>query len=512
MNKKKVGLGILGLIVLAILIIGGCKLVGGDSEKKQVATPTSIPRSVPSVAPPTTVAPAQKPAVQPTTATQAAPRVPEPTPIPIDTSKMQPWYIESFEDIALGKYRLGSSFGEWTVGCGNRVDHYGEDSRKSSVSSRSPDLNGDGPACLLRYFSVTPGEKYVLAFDFAGNPFSKKASDPKVKEMAVLVDGLFVESFQADTTGRSVWNMGWTPKTVQLPVPLSNEILVEFRSTTLGHYGPSIDNVVIFGPVREIVPTPVPPLTEVTPTPAPVVEPIPPPAVESTPIPSAPTPVVVVQQPIQPRESILPGGRAASWLIYIPNGSSVGKTEVGSIKLDFEGDRRSSNLEVMMLAPNAENTKEERERFDVPLGGLNVTVVLSALVGAEDRCFKLTAKYKKVGGSEKKYELTPNFCIKPSVSVKITSTEGAIKATLKNLIQEDVHVELDLVCPFRLAGVSIFVDSENVHVQEGEGFLVKAGQRVGVIVDIEPESDSQMNRLYDCTLEATSKPVPTKKP
>jgi outer membrane protein OmpA-like peptidoglycan-associated protein len=107
-----------------------------------------------------------------------------------------------------------------------------------SVRSRtSPPYSHGGVA---QTFSTTPGTRYLVTFDMAGNA----ALPPSLKPMRVSAAGQSME-FAFDITGKTFRNMGWLPKSWTFTAREVTTTL-EFRSLTVSPqtgYGPAIDNV-----------------------------------------------------------------------------------------------------------------------------------------------------------------------------------------------------------------------------------------------------------------------------
>ena len=129
----------------------------------------------------------------------------------------------------------------WEV-TGNSIDWIGPDRWQASDDTLSVDLNGAaGPGGLKQTFVSTPGQKYTMWFDLAGNVEGGSA----IKEMRVLA-GVDQADFSFDTTGKSATDMGWVTRTFVFTASSATTTL-EFLSLTPAppNCGPVIDNVVV---------------------------------------------------------------------------------------------------------------------------------------------------------------------------------------------------------------------------------------------------------------------------
>ncbi len=137
----------------------------------------------------------------------------------------------------------------WIV-TGEGIDYVGG-YFKASKGSRSLDLDGSARSRttppyvkggIAQTFATTPGQRYLVTFDFAGNP----ARPPAQKPMRVSAADESVD-FVFDITGKTAVNVGWLPKTFTFTAKVASTTL-EFRSlmeSGLTGYGPAIDNVVV---------------------------------------------------------------------------------------------------------------------------------------------------------------------------------------------------------------------------------------------------------------------------
>jgi choice-of-anchor C domain-containing protein len=106
-----------------------------------------------------------------------------------------------------------------------------------STGDRSLDMNGDRPGAIEQAFSTTPGTKYQVTFDLAGNPTA--GPDPKV--LRVGAAGSF-QDFQFSTAGKSVTNMGWVSKSWEFTA-IDTSTLLQFSGANSLAAGPALDNV-----------------------------------------------------------------------------------------------------------------------------------------------------------------------------------------------------------------------------------------------------------------------------
>jgi choice-of-anchor C domain-containing protein len=102
------------------------------------------------------------------------------------------------------------------------------------------DLNGNGPGAIGQTFVTTPGATYRVTFCLAGNPQGLVA----VKTLDVSATGGPTASYQFDTTGRTLTDMGWTQRTYDF-VATGASTTVTFTSTTSTAFGPAVDNVTL---------------------------------------------------------------------------------------------------------------------------------------------------------------------------------------------------------------------------------------------------------------------------
>lgn len=125
---------------------------------------------------------------------------------------------------------------------------------KASNGSRSLDLDGTIGAAggIEQTFRTTPGTRYAVSFDLAGNP----ESGPTVKSMRVSADGQSAV-FNFDITGKSVMDMGWRRETWTFTADDSLATL-QFVSLNGSGWGPALDNVSVQDPLAPQICVPPP--------------------------------------------------------------------------------------------------------------------------------------------------------------------------------------------------------------------------------------------------------------
>ncbi len=138
----------------------------------------------------------------------------------------------------------------WIV-TGEGIDLVGKDYYRPSNGTRSLDLDGSERSRttppyvqggIAQTFPTTPGQRYAVTFDMAGNP----ARPPMQKPMRVSAAGESMD-FVFDITGKTALNMGWVPKTFTFTANETSTTL-EFRSLTVSPmtgYAAAIDNVAV---------------------------------------------------------------------------------------------------------------------------------------------------------------------------------------------------------------------------------------------------------------------------
>jgi choice-of-anchor C domain-containing protein len=154
--------------------------------------------------------------------------------------------VRTFLNIAAG----ASSLKGWQV-TGEGIDIVSAAYWQASHGERSVDLDGSARSRIspplshggvAQTFTTTPGTRYLVTFDMAGNvPYP-----PTVKPMRVSAANQSME-FTFDVTGKTFRNMGWLPKSWTFAAREAATTL-EFRSLTASPrtgYGPAIDNVTV---------------------------------------------------------------------------------------------------------------------------------------------------------------------------------------------------------------------------------------------------------------------------
>ena len=131
----------------------------------------------------------------------------------------------------------GQSIGPWTVTRGN-VDLIGARFWAAADGDQSVDLDGNTMGAVSQTFATNPGTPYTVTYSLAGNP----AGGPATKTGEVLVNGQDVQDFSFDTTGQTFLDMGYETDQVTF-LATSPSSTLTFESTTLGAYGPVLDNV-----------------------------------------------------------------------------------------------------------------------------------------------------------------------------------------------------------------------------------------------------------------------------
>jgi choice-of-anchor C domain-containing protein len=131
-----------------------------------------------------------------------------------------------------------ASIDGWTVDAGS-VDWIGL-YWPAPDGDMSIDMSGADAGTLSQTFETTIGNTYTVSFLLSGNP----AGDPAVKTLDVSATGGAVANFTHDTTGTDLGTMVWAPETYTF-LATSASTTLSFVSTTLGAFGPAIDNVVV---------------------------------------------------------------------------------------------------------------------------------------------------------------------------------------------------------------------------------------------------------------------------
>ncbi|GAA2153048.1 hypothetical protein GCM10009844_36920 [Nocardioides koreensis] len=150
----------------------------------------------------------------------------------------------SFEDPAIGSrfvsLGVGATMGAWTVVSGS-VDLVHSSYWQPAAGSQSLDLNSCSPGRIAQTMAVEPGQRYRIAYSYAGNP---ETSD-RLKKFHVEVDGAVVDRRTFDTTGRTTQSMGWT-SAVTAFVATGDRTTIAFQSDQTGSCGgAALDDIVI---------------------------------------------------------------------------------------------------------------------------------------------------------------------------------------------------------------------------------------------------------------------------
>jgi choice-of-anchor C domain-containing protein len=138
-------------------------------------------------------------------------------------------------------FALGESFDGWNITAGT-VDLV--DGRwQAADGSQSVDLSGIGPGAVSQTFPTVPGATYMVSYSLAGNP---EGGFPPLKTGAVLANGLQIETFSFDVTGKTATDMGWSPRSFTFQATGATTTLT-FASTSASTAGPALDNVRVQG-------------------------------------------------------------------------------------------------------------------------------------------------------------------------------------------------------------------------------------------------------------------------
>ena len=134
----------------------------------------------------------------------------------------------------------------WTVSVGN-IDWESSPACgwQPSHEQNSLDLVGasvGGIGGIQQTFDTTPGTRYRVLFDLAGN----YGAGPVIKPLAVTINGV-TTNFTFDTTGRSALDMGWSTRSVEF-VAAGNSSTINFVSDVSAsggtlNAGAALDNV-----------------------------------------------------------------------------------------------------------------------------------------------------------------------------------------------------------------------------------------------------------------------------
>jgi choice-of-anchor C domain-containing protein len=131
----------------------------------------------------------------------------------------------------------GQPLGAWTVTSGD-VDLSGAGFWQTSDGAQSLDLNGGQAGAVSQTFATSPLFAYEVSYALAGNPVDL----PLVKTGQALVNGHVAQKFSFDITGKTEANMGYVHHEFTFQAT-GNSTTLEFVSTTVGGFGPVIDDV-----------------------------------------------------------------------------------------------------------------------------------------------------------------------------------------------------------------------------------------------------------------------------
>lgn len=153
--------------------------------------------------------------------------------------------------VSHGSFELGTYFTEkyiavdagdddikgWNVAQGN-VD-YITTAWQPSSGSKSIDLNGTGPGAIEQSFTTTPGVRYKVQVDVAGNP----GGGDTWKLLEISADNQTI-TIGFSISGKSRSDMGWETHYWFFTADDSSATL-KFKSLSPSPFGPAIDNVVV---------------------------------------------------------------------------------------------------------------------------------------------------------------------------------------------------------------------------------------------------------------------------
>ncbi|MER5641287.1 choice-of-anchor C family protein [Kitasatospora sp. NPDC002227] len=134
---------------------------------------------------------------------------------------------------------VGRDIGPWRVTHGT-VDLIGAGFWAAADGDQSVDLSGYQAGAVTQTFATRPGARYLVNYALAGNP----AGAPTVKTGLVRVNGLDVQDFSFDTTGKTVTDMGYSTQGFEFVASYPQTVL-SFVSTTPTGYGPVLDGVTV---------------------------------------------------------------------------------------------------------------------------------------------------------------------------------------------------------------------------------------------------------------------------
>jgi choice-of-anchor C domain-containing protein len=130
-----------------------------------------------------------------------------------------------------------ATMGDWTVTSGS-VDLIGAGFWQAADGNQSLDLDGNQEGGVAQTFTTVPLLEYRVTYDLAGNP----AEGPTIKTGQLLANGKVIQNFSFDITGKSFTDMGYVKQEATF-VATGLSSTLTFRSTTVGAFGPVIDDV-----------------------------------------------------------------------------------------------------------------------------------------------------------------------------------------------------------------------------------------------------------------------------
>ncbi|PWR07322.1 hypothetical protein DKT68_19925 [Micromonospora acroterricola] len=151
-----------------------------------------------------------------------------------------PVFSDGFESPAVNgdftEFVAGQQFGAWTVTTGSvglTRDW------QAAEGNQSLDLNGFSSGAVARTLPTKLLTTYRVSYALAGNP----DNGPLVATGKVTANGQTVDSFSFDTAGHTPSAMGYVYRTFYFTNVLSATTVLRFASTTVGAFGPVIDDV-----------------------------------------------------------------------------------------------------------------------------------------------------------------------------------------------------------------------------------------------------------------------------
>lgn len=123
----------------------------------------------------------------------------------------------------------------WTIG--GSVDWVGS-YWPAAEGVRSIDLAGNGYGWISQTFDTVPGNLYYVTFFMAGNP---EGGDP-IKDLFVSA-GEKASSYSFDTTGKSLFFMGWEQKLFDFTAVGDKTTLTFLSLEGNSPFGPAVDKI-----------------------------------------------------------------------------------------------------------------------------------------------------------------------------------------------------------------------------------------------------------------------------